>query len=455
MTKSGAPDLTRLSSVAPQLADALVQLASDIALVVDEDGIIRNVSQRNAEPVSPGADGWVGSAWTDVVGADARVKVERLLAETLSTGRSRRREINQPGVQGSIVPLEFTAMRLGEHGPVLAVGRDLRAVAAIQQRFLEAQQDLEKSYWRARQADAQYRLLFEVATDAVLVVDAESHSILEANESASNLFSVSLPKMLGRPATFAFHRQYHEPLIELFNVARTSAQPSEISAQINGRVTGARVAATPFRAERGLRLLVRVRTAHTPGSSAELSSALSRLVRGTSDGIVVTEAQGRILLANPAFSELLRLGPQTVTKGRLLSEWVDGPLQEMFERVRLEGVAHPKEFRLRTVSGVVVPVLIHGSLLTEGDQECLGFTIHPVAPGGAAQVDDLGAALERLTARLGTDTLGLLLQEARELARTFFIARALERTGGDIALAADMLGVKADALTGLRGQEDE
>jgi transcriptional regulator PpsR len=455
MTKSGAPDLTRLSSVAPQMADALVLLASDIALVVDEDGIIRNVSQRNAEPVSPGAGGWVGSAWTDVVGAEGRAKVERLMAETLSTGRSRRREINQPGVQGSTVPLEFTAMRLGDHGPVLAVGRDLRAVAAIQQRFLEAQQDIEKSYWRARQADAQYRLLFEVATDAVLVVDAESYTILEANESASNLFSLSLDKMLGRPATFAFHRQYHEPLIELFNVARTSAQPAEASAQIIGRVTGARVAATPFRAERGLRLLVRVRTAHTPGSSAELSSALSRLVRGTTDGIVVTEAQGRVLMANPAFSELLRLGHQATIKGRLLSEWVDGPLQEMFDGVRLEGVTHPTEFRLRTASGAVVPVLIHGSLLTEGDQECLGFTIHPMAPGGTSQLEDLGAAMERLTARLGTDTLGLLLQEARELARTFFIARALERAGGNITLAAEMLGVKVDTLTALRGQEDE
>ena len=62
---------------------------------------------------------------------------------------------------------------LGRDGPVLAVGRDLRAVSAIQQRFIDAQQAMERDYWRQRQAEARYRMLFQVATDGVLVVDAE------------------------------------------------------------------------------------------------------------------------------------------------------------------------------------------------------------------------------------------------------------------------------------------
>ena len=33
------------------------------------------------------------------------------------------------------IPVAYTALRLGKGGPVLAVGRDLRAIAAIQQRF--------------------------------------------------------------------------------------------------------------------------------------------------------------------------------------------------------------------------------------------------------------------------------------------------------------------------------
>ena len=67
------------------------------------------------------------------------------------------------------MPVAYTAIRLGEHGPVLAVGRDMRAIAAIQERFIETQQDMERGYWNARQAESRYRLLFQVATDAVMV----------------------------------------------------------------------------------------------------------------------------------------------------------------------------------------------------------------------------------------------------------------------------------------------
>jgi hypothetical protein len=44
----------------------------------------------------------------------------------------------------------YTAVRLGPQGPTLAVGHDLRAQAALQQRYLAAQEALERSYWSAQ-----------------------------------------------------------------------------------------------------------------------------------------------------------------------------------------------------------------------------------------------------------------------------------------------------------------
>ena len=97
-----------------------------------------------------------------------------------ATGLGRRREVNHPSGPGDAVPVSYTAIRLGAEGPLLAVGRDLRSVAAIQQRFLDAQRDTEQAYWKARQTDSRYHLLFQVATDAMLLVDGQTGRIVDA-----------------------------------------------------------------------------------------------------------------------------------------------------------------------------------------------------------------------------------------------------------------------------------
>jgi hypothetical protein len=118
-------DLSALSAWAPQLAEAFVSLASDIALVLDENGVVLNVAQGGAAPVAPSAHEWVGRAWVDTVTGDTRAKVGLLLKDVTSTGFARRREVNHPSSAGADIPVAYTAMRLGEHGPVLVVGRDL------------------------------------------------------------------------------------------------------------------------------------------------------------------------------------------------------------------------------------------------------------------------------------------------------------------------------------------
>ena len=68
-------DLGKLSRWAPELARTFVALSSDIALVIDADGVIRTVEQGNAEPIAAAAHGWVGQSWVDTVSADTRGKI--------------------------------------------------------------------------------------------------------------------------------------------------------------------------------------------------------------------------------------------------------------------------------------------------------------------------------------------------------------------------------------------
>jgi hypothetical protein len=149
LTTSHPADLQVLAEWAPELADTFVALSCDIALVVDSDGRIAKLAQHDSHPIAPAA--WVGQMWAATVGEDSRAKVEQMLAEVAQTGQGRRREVNHPDAIGGAAPVAYTAARLGEQGPSLAIGHDLRAIAYLQQRFVAAQEALERSYWNAHQ----------------------------------------------------------------------------------------------------------------------------------------------------------------------------------------------------------------------------------------------------------------------------------------------------------------
>ena len=446
------PDLGALSSWAPELAKTFVSLASDIALVIDGNGVIRNVAQGHAEPIAPGAHQWVGRAWIDTVSGETRPKIENLLKEVGATGIARRREVTHPLTPGVSVPVAYTAIRLGVDGPVLAVGRDLRAIAAIQQRFIDNQQDMERGYWQARQAESRYRLLFQVANDAVMVVDAQSLQIVEANQAAAHLFEITSEQLPGRHVSFGFEHHSRVAVNALLTAARGSGQTGEIRARLLGTITATSVAATPFRADDTMRLLVRVRSVDGAASSTELNTTLARLVDDARDGVVVTDSSGRILVANPAFLALVNLTNETEVKGQMLMDWLglsDRPLVTLVPQVRRDGIARRIESWVKPVRSAAARVEISAALLTEGDQECIGFTIHRVS-GDAPRQSDLAevlrASIEQIASQLGTLPLPEMLREATALAERHFMQAAMQRAGGDVSAAAGVLGIGRASL---------
>lgn len=471
-TTTSAPDLAALAVWAPQLAKTFVSLASDIALVIDGNGVIRNVAQSGHEPIAPAAYGWVGRAWVDTVSGDTRPKIENLLKEVAATGIARRREVNHPLSADLSIPVAYTAIRLGVDGPVLAVGRDLRAIAAIQQRLVESQQEMERGYWKVRQAASHQQLLLQVATDAVFVVDAMNLQIIDANPCAVQLFDMSAEQMRDRHASFAFDLHSRGAVNELLNGARTIGQTAEIRARLLGSSTGTQVAATPFRCGDAMQLLVRVRVVDSAASAASPNKPLASLPGHTRDGVVVTDSSGRVLLTNPAFVALLRAGNEADVKGQLLLGWLDAlyePASTLLATVRRHGIARQLGAWLKPSSGPITRVDVSAALLTEGDQECIGFTIHPAPPIGLAPhagepaaaradnaqpparlADDLRCGLEQLAGQLGSRTLAEMLRATTALAERHFMQQALQRTGGDVAAAAGLLGVSDDRLAGLQ-----
>lgn len=452
--KTAQPDLGGLSPWAPQLAQTFVALASDIALLLDANGVICSLAQGGSVAAVTDASEWVGKRWVDTVTSSSRAKVEQLLEEVRANGMARRREVNHTLSNGTgSIAVAYTVARLGSDGPLLAVGRDLSVIAAVQQRFVAAQQEMERGYWRVRQAEARYRLLFQVATDAVLVVDAQTLNILEANQAASQLFELAVDRMVGRPAAFGFERLSRDAVNSLLATARASGQASEIRAQLLGRVTATSVAATPFCADDAMRLLVRVRTLDMPGSSADLNATLARLVDSASDGVVVTDPAGRILVANPAFLKLVKMSTELTVKGRPLMDWIgvsEAQFATLLSQVRSQGIARRMESRLMASDAQVSQVEVSAALLTEGDQECIGFTIHFMARGeanaSATPADELRADLEQICNQIGHTALPDLMGQAGAMLEQHMVRLALDRCNGEVAAAASLLGISVDRV---------
>jgi transcriptional regulator PpsR len=440
---SSAPefaDLSLLSGLAPELASTFVRVASDIALVIGDDGVIRSMAEGRAGVRASGED-WVGRPWADTVTRDTRRKIEMLLQEAQTHGVSRRREVSHPGSGGSDIPVSWAAVRLGQAGPVLAVGRDLRTVAAIQQRFVEAQQELERDYWQRRQAETRYRMLFQVASEAVLVVDADTLAVIEANPTAHTL--------LGHPAQGLERRKLGDcvdppsraPLDELMSSARASGRSSEQKLRLDAQGPPHRVSATPFRAGERLCLLVRAHAVE-PGAT---------FFEYTPDAAVITDSSGRIRMANPAFARLCRVPDEARLRGWMIGDAL-GDLQHhwpaLLAQVRSNGLVGRAPVRLHMPGSAALRAEVSGALLADGEQEDVGFTVRLLgedepAPGH----EPLASALGALATRLGQLTLPELLQQATLLAERHLIEDAWSRAGGQLHSAAALLLITPEQLT--------
>ena len=384
--------LDALSDLAPELAEMLVSVASDIALVIDADGVIRRIALGGGEPVKTMADDWVGRHFADTVTAETRRKVEQLLNDAAETGLSRSRQVNHPSPLGLDVPIAYSAVRLGISGPLLVVGRDMTVVSAMQQRLLHAQAEMEREYWQRRQSETRYQLLFQIATDPVLVVDSVSLNVVDANRAAARLFGVPLDQLIGKRAVQPLHERSRSAVLELFATAKLSGRAVDAEALLAGPHRVVRVSVTPLRTESSTSLLMRVKSVDPQWQVPEAGNRLLALMGLSPDAIVITNSEGRVQMANPAFVELAQIDPKTSAIGLPLSDWLGvtaGDLAPMLATLRRDLVTPRIATAVRGATGRLTAVELSAACLAENDEESFGFILRPAYGSGAARMPDI------------------------------------------------------------------
>lgn len=436
-------------------AAALIAAASDVTLVVDAQGIIKDTAFQSAELLYDlsNSTSWYGRNVADLVTLDSRGKIARILAEADTPAEPRWRHINHLGADGQSVPVLYCGVQAGAGGRIVMFGRDLRALSQLQQRLMNAQRSMEQDHTRLRDVEMRYRLLFQLSGEAVLILDPHKRRVTEANPAAQAIFGGS---PVGQALGELFEADCMGAVDAQVDGVRGGAPGDEQEVRLQRGARPAKARCSLFRQDDQTMVLMRL-TVLEPveaGMLPDVKHKLLRAVESAPDGFVVTDHDGIVLTANAAFVEMAEVRGEEQVRGKPLDRWVGQTgvdLEVLTSNLRARGSVRFFATTLRGEAGGSTTVEISAVSVRNGGQPSFGYAIRnvgarilaPVLPAVARQ---LPRSVEQLTELIGRVSLKELVREATEVIERLSIEAALELTKDNRASAAELLGLSRQSL---------
>ncbi|MES2754873.1 MAG: transcriptional regulator PpsR [Pseudomonadota bacterium] len=438
------------------VAASLLAAVGDVTFVLTTEGVVLDVAVPPGELADHGFADWIGRAWIDTVTVESRPKVEELLADARRSGAvARWRQVNHV-VTGGDVPVRYLVMALGDgataNARLIAIGRDLRGAAVMQQRLLQTQQSLERDYVRLRQAEARYRLLFDMASEPVLIVDAETRRIREANPAAHHLLDAPAGALIGKPVHAVVAADQRDDLIARLGAAEAADDRAPVAVRLADRRGEALISAQVFRQARAPMLLVRIVPVEPAVAGHRFDATLSEVVERMPDAFVLADRDLNVLTANAAFVELAELPSADRVVGQRLATWLGRPgidLELIVAQLRDHGAVRNVATILRGAGGAQEEIELSGVLAPQAGSDCFGFTIRNVGRRLRVSADgpDAGPrSVGQLTELVGRMSLKDIVRESTDMIERLCIEAALDYTSDNRASAAEILGLSRQSL---------
>ena len=448
----------------PRAAVRLVESTSDLVVLLDAAGCVLEVAIHDGSLSGLGTPSWVGKPWVETVTVESREKIQASLQEAVQSTPTRWRQVNHPVPGDDDLPVLYMTVPVqGEtagKARMVAFGRDLRSTVALQRRLVEAQQTMERDYWRFREADTRYRHLLHTSLEPLLVVDAQNQRILEANPAAEDLAGKVRSGVVGMSLAALFDEASGEPLQGLLAAARAVGKRDPVRLTLAEGGAQAVVSATLFRQDQLPFMLVRVvpaaKAAHAHTASNGNGTAAQALyqtyVGQAADALVFTDAQGRVVSANRTFALMAQLSAEEQARGEMLDRWLGRTgveLSVLVTNLRQRGSVGLFTTTLRGEFGAQIDVEISASVLAMPDGPQLGFAIRDISrrlQGEERTPDRVSRSVSELTELVGRVPLRDIVSETTELIEQLCIEAALQMTHGNRASAAQLLGLSRQSL---------
>ena len=441
--------------IEPALLTEIISTASDIALLVSMSGQISSVLVNPHHRSFGELKHWEGRHVADVLTMESRAKLDRRLAAIHDGDASVSMAVELTHADGGAweFPVRYSLHRLAKDNSILMLGRDLRLIAEMQQKLVQAQLALERDYETQREMETRYRVLMEATRDAVVLVSMATGRISDLNGAAAVLLGGSRNDLIGAAIAQEFEGRRRGEFLESMSnlaVADTSA-PIELQARRSQK----RLMVIPkvFRAAGERLLLCRLEdAAEVAAVPDELSENLSLLYHDGVDGIIFADADGVIRLANEAFLNMTDSASLAVVRGRPLSDFlVRGAvdMKVLVDNARRAGQLRMYTTKLLTDFSGQIAVEISATWLGERAAPAIVLVIRDASRADALRrpgfsvSDDGGRSVMEL---VGSSTLKDIVAETTDVVEKMCIETAVELTRNNRVAAAEMLGLSRQSL---------
>ena len=439
-----------LSVSLPDNFTAMVSAVSDLAVITDRRGKILDIVWNLETPGGFDPRSLIGTAMADIVTTECRSKIAEMLRVDETGEGGRQREINHDLDGMDQFPVRYSAVGSGE--TVVFIGHEIRAIAALQTRLVEAQRALDEDYGRLRQLETQYRVLFQTSSEALLLIDAESGRIEDVNAAAADILSGDAQDLKRQQFEDLFAQSEVATIREALHTVNTSGQADDFQANLLQSKYRVVCNLSVFRAAQVTMVLCTI----VPGDQATdgpggIEDQLMGLLSRIPDAVVLTDDEGRISWCNDAFLGMAEIALMPQAEGEPLARFLGRPGVDM-DIITANAREHG---RLRAFSSVLTGAYgsetrVEISVAALADHKSIiGFVMRDIS-----RYDQIPARKPELDQKASSDLMNLvgavplkeLVRASTEEIEKMCIETALKKTGNNRASAAEMLGLSRQSL---------
>ncbi|MDP3622287.1 MAG: transcriptional regulator PpsR [Polynucleobacter sp.] len=443
-----------LDSVDIKAAISLVSYAADVVFVLDTSGKIHDVIHGEKIGIDDGSD-LIGKKWMDTIAIDSHPKVHALLDSEITEGAQKWRQINQLLSDGKSLPILFSTLHLPKQQKILAIGRDLRSISTLQQRLVDAQQEIERDYTRLHAIENRYSQLFNITDQAYLLIDSQTLKILEANKASGNLLGDS-KKLIGKLVVDLFSKADQESIHDYFAEFKIGNLQQNRTAHLQNSNDEVEISSALLREGRQSVYLISLNPLSinpTSINQGEHSSLLLKAIDESNDAFVITNLQGLIISSNKAFVQMTHSAQAEYVIGKSLEQWLGRStidLRIILNTLREHGSI--KNYATTITSddgGSPLEAEISGVDIRSHNPPAFAFSIRSISKR-VTQAGPTPSNIEKnarhLTELVGKVPLKEIVTETTDIIEKLCIISALELTMSNRASAAELLGLSRQGL---------
>ncbi len=420
----------------------------DITLTLDVHGVILDIVPSDALAEEE-LDGWRGRPWGDTIDPAVTLEVKRMIEEMRQKGASSCFQVNQLLPSGRQLPFEYSTISLGRSAGFVAIGKNLQAISDLQERLHLAQQERERDYWKFREIETRYKMLFDASTEAAVVVRVTNLRIVEANVAAIRSLGL-LPGPEFHPDMPARDRKSFESMLEQ---VREKGRAPGIALHLAPGESVWSLRASLMTTEAGSFYLFQMTPMGAPPieASADEAALIANIMQRLPDGFAIVDRNAIIRKVNHTFLDLAQVGAERAVIGQSIKRWLSKPgadIAVIMGLAQRHGSVRSMTTTIYGDLGSSTQVEISAIADRAGQPQHIGLllrdvTMRSIAGHASTAVSHGGEALDT---RLGELSLEDLVRASTEALEQKMILSALEQCSGNRTAAAKLLRLSRQSL---------